>query len=84
MIFFLETPEGSTELEGELSVEDIAIEGMTVLLNGQEWARLWVAGQREWLNQWTVMERNESGCPQWIACREFDGTMTMIDNRRRE
>lgn len=83
-VFFLETPSGTVQLEGDLSAGDIALEVMATLLNDQNpWCRLWVEGQREWLSQWTVMERGDDGCPQWIASSEFDGKASVIDNRRR-
>lgn len=82
--FYLETPSGTDVLEGDLSAEELALEVMATLLNDQDpWCRLWVEGNPDWLSTWTVLERNEDGCPQYISSVEFDGTTHVIDNRKR-
>lgn len=79
--FVLETPSGIDILDGDLSIEDITLEVMACLLNDQEpWVRLWAESQREWITQWAVMERDKDLVPVKILAREFDGTVTLIEN----
>lgn len=83
--FYLETPCGKDRLEDDLNAEDIACEVVAALLNDQEpWCRLYAQGNPRWVTQWTVMERSESLTPTKIAVREFDGSVSIFDNSRRE
>lgn len=84
-VYFLETPTETYQLVRIESREDVALEVLAALLNDQEpWCRLWIQGNRHWVNRYTVMERDAELVPTQILSEQFDGTTGMIRNIHEE
>lgn len=82
MSFFLQFPSGVVNLEpGEDN--DLTSRRIAKLLIDEPWVQLRVThavDQEVQYTQWTVMTRDEHGVPESIVCRQFDGSLTLLNN----